>query len=159
MVWRYDIHIFLLDFAAYLTELMLMVMLILILMIGVVGLMRALKNDTKTLGIATSLVAPAITLTPIISSTEHRQGVDPAEWADRMAKIGVPISRPESVALAVGYLVDRGMEANGQGLLVQKDRVVDFERGLAKSREGWMGREMLDLFRGGREAPLFENKL
>jgi hypothetical protein len=39
---------------------------------------------------------------------------------------------------------------------VQADRFVDLERGLAKSREAWMGKEMLELFRGGRAAPLFD---
>ncbi|EER29613.1 hypothetical protein D8B26_003818 [Coccidioides posadasii str. Silveira] len=126
---------------------------------GIVGLMRALKNDTATLNIAVSVVAPAITVTPIISSPSKRKNVDPAEWAAHMEKIGVPINKPESVALAVAHLVDLGMKANGMGLLVQKDRMVDVERGIAKSREQWMSKEMLDLFRGGRTAPLFENKL
>ena len=47
------------------------------------------------------------------------------------------------------------MAANGAGIFVQADRMVDFER-LAKTREIWIGREMLDLFRDGRKAPLFE---
>ncbi|KAK2743886.1 hypothetical protein FQN57_004509 [Myotisia sp. PD_48] len=126
---------------------------------AIVGLMRALKNDTKTLNIAISVVAPAITLTPILSNPERRRNVDPAQWAGEMAKIGVPVNKPEIVGLAVGYLVQAGMKGNGQGLLIQKDRMVDFEHGLAKTRHIWMGKEMLDLFRGGRAAPLFENKL
>lgn len=39
---------------------------------------------------------------------------------------------------------------------MQADKFADLERGLAKSREKWMGKEMLDLFRGGRSAPLFD---
>ncbi|PGH12433.1 hypothetical protein AJ79_04269 [Helicocarpus griseus UAMH5409] len=126
---------------------------------GIVGLMRALKNDLAKLNIAISVVAPAITLTPIISKPGLHNNTDPAEWAASMTKIGVPINKVESVALAVAHLVNIGMQANGQGLLVQGDRMVEVERGIAKTREIWMGREMLDLFRGGREAPLFENKL
>ncbi|KAL1953935.1 hypothetical protein VTO42DRAFT_2013 [Malbranchea cinnamomea] len=126
---------------------------------GIVGLMRALKNDTATLNIATSVVAPGITVTPILANAERRKGTSPAEWAAQMAKIGVPINKPETVALAVAHLVSLGMQGNGQGILIQQDRMVDLEWGLAKSRETWMGKEMLDLFRGGRTAPLFENKL
>ena len=48
------------------------------------------------------------------------------------------------------------MAANGAGIFVQADRMVDFKRGLAKTREIWMEREMLDLFRDERKAPLFE---
>jgi hypothetical protein len=48
------------------------------------------------------------------------------------------------------------MRASGAGIFVQADKFVDLERGLATSREVWMGREMLDLFRGGRGAPMFE---
>ncbi|EEH36398.1 hypothetical protein PAAG_06816 [Paracoccidioides lutzii Pb01] len=126
---------------------------------GIVGLMRALKNDLAKHNIAISVVAPAITLTPIITSPSRRNNADPAEWAAAMAKSGVPINKPESVALSVAHLINLGMQANGQGLLVQKDRMVDVERGIAKTREIWMGKEMLDLFRGGRSALVTENKL
>jgi hypothetical protein len=33
------------------------------------------------------------------------------------------------------------------------------EGGIAKARSQWMSEEMLKLFRGGRNAPLFLNKL
>ena len=121
--------------------------------------MRALKQDTATLDIATSVVAPAITVTPILSGQGRRNNVNPQTWADSMSKVGVPINKAESVALAVAHLVGLGMEGNGAGILVQKDRMVNVEEGIAKSRGSWMGKEMLDLFRGGRTAPLFENKL
>lgn len=49
----------------------------------------------------------------------------------------------------------RGIKANGAGIMVQAGKFADVERGLARSREAWMGRGMLDLFRGGRTAPLF----
>ncbi|PGH08684.1 hypothetical protein AJ80_07805 [Polytolypa hystricis UAMH7299] len=127
---------------------------------GIVGLMRALKNDTATLNIAISVVAPAVTVTPILAQQNARARDEaPAVWAAELAKFGVPINKVESIALAVGYLVNLGIRANGMGLLVQADRVVDFEAGLARSRGVWMGREMLGLFRAGREAPIFENKL
>ena len=51
------------------------------------------------------------------------------------------------------------MGANGKGMLVQAGKVADVEEGIAKNRKVWMGAEMLELFRGGRSAPLFPNKL
>ena len=72
-----------------------------------------------------------------------------------MASHGVPLNKPESIALAVCWLFDQGMAANGAGIFVQADKFTNLERGLAKSRELWIGKEMLDLFRGGRTAPVF----
>jgi len=125
---------------------------------GIVGLMRALKNDTATLGIAISVVAPGITVTPILTGARET-GQSPEAWAKHMQKVGVPINSAESIALAVGHLVNLGIKGNGQGILIQADRMVDLEAGIAKTRNVWMGEEMLSLFRGGRTAPLFANKL
>ena len=124
---------------------------------GIVGLMRALKNDTATLGIAVSIVAPGITLTDIISGRKPSEPL--SDWAKRMRAEGVPINDPYEVAEAVVYLMSLGMEGNGKGLLIQAGRVADLEKGIAMSRKMWMGEEMLGLFRGGRQAPLFPNKL
>ncbi|KAJ9613951.1 hypothetical protein H2200_002087 [Cladophialophora chaetospira] len=124
---------------------------------GIVGLMRALKNDTAKLGIAVSVVAPGITLTDIISGRQPGESL--TDWAKRMRGVGVPINDPKEIAEAVVYLMSLGMGGNGKGLLVQAGRVADIEAGIATSRKTWMGEEMLRLFRGGREAPLFPNKL
>lgn len=124
---------------------------------GIVGLMRALKNDAAKVGIAVSVVAPAITLTPILSG--RKPGESLQQWAVRMRGEGVPINDPGEIADAVAYLLNEGMQANGKGLLVQAGRVADLELGLAKTRKLWMSEEMLRLFRGGRAAPLFDNKL
>lgn len=124
---------------------------------GVVGLMRALKNDLATLNIAMSVVAPAITLTPIISGRKPGQSLQ--DWAEKMRAEGVPINSPEEIARNVVWLMSLGQEGNGKGLLVQAGRTADLEAGIAKTRNQWMGQEMLDLFRGGRKAPLFPNKL
>lgn len=119
--------------------------------------MRALKNDTATLNISVSVVAPGITLTDIISG---RQPGEPlADWAKRMRAVGVPINDPAEVATTVVWLMGLGMGANGKGMLVQAGKVADVEEGIAKNRKVWMGPEMLELFRGGRTAPLFPNKL
>lgn len=124
---------------------------------GVVGLTRALKNDLATLGIAISVVAPGITLTPIISGRKPGQSLQ--DWAEKMRAEGVPINSPEEVARTVVWLMGLGAKGNGKGMLVQAGRVADLEEGIAKTRSAWMGDEMLRLFRGGRQAPLFPNKL
>ena len=76
-----------------------------------------------------------------------------------MRGLGVPINDPGEVATAVVWLMSLGMGANGKGMLVQAGKVADVEEGIAKNRKVWMGAEMLELFRGGRSAPLFPNKL
>ena len=127
---------------------------------GIVGLMRALKNDLATVDIAISVVAPGITITPILS--QERKGLaqrNIEQWAAGMEKVGVPINRAISVALTVAQLIQHGMKSNGKGILIQADRMADIESGIARSRSQWMGQEMLDLFRSGRNAPLFPNKL
>ena len=119
--------------------------------------MRALKNDTATLGIAISVVAPGITLTDIISGRKPEESLQ--DWGKKMRELGVPINSPLEIADCVVYLMSLGMQGNGKGLLIQGGRVADLENGIATSRKIWMGEEMLRLFRGGRNAPLFPNKL
>lgn len=127
---------------------------------GIVGLMRALKNDLATVDIAISVVAPGITVTPILSQGRidiKAGGID--EWAAGMQKLGVPINKAETIALAVAHLIHRRMASNGQGILIQANQMAEVEGGIAKARSQWMGEEMLKLFRGGRNVRLFPNKL
>ena len=124
---------------------------------GVVGYLRALKSDCATVGIALSVIAPGITLTPIILG--RRTGQTLQEWGKDMSDRGVPINNAETVGLTVANLMGQGMKANGSCVLVQANRMQELEGGIAKGRGQWMGKEMLDLFRGGRNAPLFPNKL
>ena len=127
---------------------------------GIVGLMRALKNDLAKLNIAISVVAPGITVTPILAQERKDLGTsDIDKWATGMQERGVPINKAESVALAVAHLIHKGSASNGQGILIQADQMAEIEGGIAKARSQWMGEEMLRLFRGGRDAPLFPNKL
>lgn len=118
--------------------------------------MRALKQECLKLSIAISVVAPAITITPILTANNRRMSAPPDVYAKEMAKLGVPINKPESIALAVCWLFNEGIKGSGAGIFIQADQFSDLERGLAKSREQWMGKEMLGLFRGGRTAPLFD---
>jgi hypothetical protein len=122
---------------------------------GIVGLMRALKQETAKLNISVSVIAPGITLTPILK--ENRDTVHSLDqWAVDMRGRGVPINSAESIASAVGYLINEGAKANGMGMLIQADKIGELEGGIAKSRKEWMGEEHLELFRGGRDAPLFQ---
>jgi hypothetical protein len=120
---------------------------------GIVGLMRALKAPCTKYSIAISVVAPGITITPMVTANNGTSS--PERFAAQIAKAGVPVNKPESIALAVCWLLNEGKAGNGAGIFVQADRFVDLEKGLAGSRERWMGKEMLDLFRGGREAGVF----
>lgn len=127
---------------------------------GLVGLMRALKNDLAKVNIAISVVAPGVTKTPILS--QERRDLQPQnidEWAVRMQKLGVPTNKMETIALAVAHLIQNGIQSNGQGILIQGDQMAEIEGGIARAKSLWMGEEMLKLFRGGRNAPLFPNKL
>ena len=124
---------------------------------GVVGYLRALKGDCAKVGIALSVIAPGITLTPIILGRRTGQTLD--EWGKEMGDRGVPINNAETIGLTVANLMGQGAKANGSGVLIQANRIQELEGGIAKARGQWMGKEMLDLFRGGRNAPLFPNKL
>ncbi|CZT16217.1 uncharacterized protein RCC_02059 [Ramularia collo-cygni] len=124
---------------------------------GVVGYLRALKGDCKAQGIAISVIAPGITLTGIVLGRKEGQSLE--EWGREMGGLGVPINSAETIGLCVGNLMGLGERANGRGILIQGETCVDVEAGIATSRERWMGKEMLRLFRGGRNAPLFPNKL
>jgi len=120
---------------------------------GIVGLMRAMKQELAKLNIAISVVAPGITVTPILEVNRKLESVE--GWAKKMRNHGVPINKAETIALAVCWLIDGGMSGNGKGLLVQENEIGELETGLAKTRKIWMGERMLSLFRGGRDAPLF----
>ncbi|KAF2737347.1 NAD(P)-binding protein [Polyplosphaeria fusca] len=122
---------------------------------GIVGLMRALKQECAKVNVSVGVVAPAITVTPILSSSNRDNSKTPEQHAEAMAGHGVPLNKPESIALAVCWMFDQGMAANGAGIFIQGDKFVDLERGLAKSREHWMSKDMLNMFKGGRNAPIF----
>lgn len=124
---------------------------------GVVGYLRALKSDCAKVGVALSVIGPGITLTPIVSGRKEGQSLE--DWGKDMGDRGVPINDAETVALTVANLMGQGAKANGSGVLIQANRIQEVEGGIAKTRQQWMGKEMLDLFRGGRNAPLFPNKL
>jgi hypothetical protein len=122
---------------------------------GIIGLLRSLRAETKKFNIGISVVSPAVTVTPMIATTQNAQTLTPEENAARLIKTGLAINRVETVALAVGHLINAGLRANGMGILVQGDAMVDLEEGYVKSRESWMGLHMFILFKGGLKADLY----
>ncbi|KAK3068749.1 hypothetical protein LTR53_013433 [Teratosphaeriaceae sp. CCFEE 6253] len=124
---------------------------------GVVGYLRALKADCASVGIALAVIAPGITLTNIILGRKEGQSL--LAWGEEMRGRGVPINDAETIAWTVAHIMGLGGRGNGNGYLIQGNRVQELEGGLARTRGQWMGEEMLGLFRGGRNAPLFPNKL
>ncbi|KAK5311446.1 hypothetical protein LTR93_011720 [Exophiala xenobiotica] len=119
---------------------------------GIVGLMRALKNDTATLGIAISVVAPGITLTDIVSG--RHAGESLTDWANRMHIVGVPINNPAEVANTVVYLMSQGIQANGKGLLIQAGRVADLEKGIRYVQEYLDGRRDVEFVPWRKKCPV-----
>ncbi|ETS83549.1 hypothetical protein PFICI_05425 [Pestalotiopsis fici W106-1] len=120
---------------------------------AIVGLLRSLKPEVPKVGVAISVVAPAITSTPMLGSLDGN--VTPAQAEARLTNLGVLVNRVESVALAVAHLINLGADSNGMGILVQGDRMRDVEKGYAKSRSTLLGKEMLDMFRQGSGKELY----
>ncbi|KAK6530507.1 hypothetical protein TWF694_003855 [Orbilia ellipsospora] len=114
---------------------------------GVVGLMRSLKNDVSKLNIAISVVAPAITVTPLLTKEGTR---NLSSEVETMTNFGVPLNKVETISTVTAWLLSLGQKGNGKGILCQADKLIDIEEGLAKSRSGWLGDEMLSYFRNGR---------
>jgi hypothetical protein len=112
--------------------------------------MRALKQETAKLHISIAVIAPAITVTPILSTGYREAGRDPSVYAAEMAQKGVPINKVESIALAACWIFNQGMAANGAGIFVQADRFVDL-RGVWRraGSVGWGRRCWICLGVGG----------
>ena len=69
--------------------------------LGAVGLIRALKQETAKLSTPIAVVVPVIMVTP----TEcHEAAKTLANYVAEMAKKGVPINKAESISLAVCWL-------------------------------------------------------
>lgn len=91
----------------------------------------------------------------MIATVDGGRALTPEENAARLRQTGLSINRVETVALAVGHLISLGLRANGMGIMVQGDAMVDVEEGYAKSRDAWMGVHMLTLFKSGLKADLY----
>ncbi|KAG9245367.1 hypothetical protein BJ878DRAFT_439532 [Calycina marina] len=121
---------------------------------GIVGLMRAIKSDALRLNIVVSVVAPGITVTPILGHTQESKET-PEELAKKYHDMGIPLNSADDVADAVVYLFAQGIKSSGKGLMIQAGKFADVEAGAAKGRKVWMGEEMLELFKSGRNTRAF----
>lgn len=97
-----------------------------------------------------SLVAPAITSTPLLSTPEKSFELNVASFV----AAGVPMNTPERIAEVVVW-VTGGKKGNGMGLMVQDGFVCDLEAGVAQSRAAWMGEGMANLYKGGKGVDVF----
>lgn len=107
------------------------------------GLVRSLSLRAPASNLSISLIAPSITLTPLLTSRRTSLSL----VATGLEEANVPTNTKEEVAEAVVWLVLRGSEANGVGLLVQEGECVDLERGLRESRGVWMGEKQVEKLR------------
>ncbi|KAI5474230.1 hypothetical protein MNV49_003868 [Pseudohyphozyma bogoriensis] len=119
---------------------------------GVVGLLRGLRYVAPKDKVAISLVAPAITTTPLLDTPEMKH----EDRSKVMLKAGIPLNTPRRIAEVVVWLAARGQAANGQGVLVQGGECVDLEAGIAKNRKAWMGETHARLYKGGSGKNVFE---
>lgn len=125
---------------------------------GVVGYMRALKGECRKVGIAISVIAPGITVTPMLLQG-LKEGETLESWRRDVSGRGLAINDVETIAFLVAHVMGLGEKTNGHGYLVQDNFIQEIEGGIVKSRGVWMGQSQLDLFRGGREAAGFKNKI
>jgi hypothetical protein len=56
-----------------------------------------------------------------------------------MQTLAVPINKAEMIALAAAHLIQKGMAANGRGILIQADQMAEIEGGIARPRRMLMG--------------------
>lgn len=116
---------------------------------AVVGLLRSLRYLGPRANVACSLIAPAITSTPLIVPDEARSRVDYRHVAQSMINGKVSVNTPEQVAEAVAYLAALGPKANGVGLSVIDGECVDLERGIARTARLWLSEKSEKAFRSG----------
>ncbi|KAM0747339.1 NAD(P)-binding protein [Meredithblackwellia eburnea MCA 4105] len=120
---------------------------------GVVGLLRGLRPTCLKDGVSVSLLAPAITSTPILSTQKDSF----AEVSRQLTNAGVPLNQPIDVARAFVHILNQSpSRANGMGVLIQGGLYTDLEFNVAKSRKYWMGEEMAKLYTGGKGFNVFE---
>jgi len=102
------------------------------------GLLRSLPRRATEFNIAVSLVAPSMTYTPGAFPGNFKPGKEAfEEMKEKMAKLGVQISSAYRCALAVAWLVNEGMGANGVSLLVDQDEITELEGELERARPAW----------------------
>jgi len=103
------------------------------------GLLRSLPRSAKPLNIAVSLVAPSMTYTPGAFPGNYKPGKEAFEvMKEKMGRLGVHISSAERCAEATAWLVELGMEATGEAVLVDADEVTELESEIERGKPRWL---------------------
>ena len=110
---------------------------------GLVGLMRSLRTSLINSKISISIVAPAMTDTPLLSTTH----ADPGQLLRSLEARGLPANRPEAVSQAVAWLVTKGLAANGLTLHIQAKEAIEIEQSIDDLMDVWMGKRHSDMTR------------
>ncbi|KDE05091.1 hypothetical protein MVLG_04531 [Microbotryum lychnidis-dioicae p1A1 Lamole] len=122
---------------------------------GCIGLVRSMRFLAPAQGVYVSCVAPAITMTPLISSSlpyvPGSQSIIQASVEKAFVSAGVPMNTPQHVANAVVYLMAEGSKASGKGILCQGGQYADLERGINASRDAWMSAMHARMYRSGNK--------
>jgi len=103
------------------------------------GLLRSLPRSAKSLNIAVSIVAPSMTYTPGAFVGSYKPGKEAfEEMKEKMRKLGVHISSAHRCAEATAWLVEMGMKASGEALLVDADEVTELESEIEAGKPRWL---------------------
>ena len=119
---------------------------------GVVALMRSLRHSLPKLGLAISVVAPAMTITNITKQFAK----DSDKYWDTLRKGGIAINTADAPAKAVCWLSSLGVGANGKGIFVQGNEFTELERTIALSRGTWMGQRAYKMYHGGGDLKIYD---
>jgi NAD(P)-dependent dehydrogenase (short-subunit alcohol dehydrogenase family) len=101
---------------------------------AVFGLMRALSVAPELAGanVATSLVAPGLTATKILSPSNKDPkdaGIEQEQVYQVADELGIPMQSPLEPAKTIAWLAAKGMGANGMAISTAEGLSVDVERG------------------------------
>ncbi|VUC37778.1 unnamed protein product [Clonostachys rosea] len=110
---------------------------------GVVGLMRALRSEVVNRNVTVNVVAPWLTITPMLLE----------DW---LAKWTLPKNTTSGVANALLLPIVRP-DINGKSFFVAGDKIIEFEDTLSEAEPQWMGQELCDNVREGQRILLGSN--
>lgn len=102
------------------------------------GLLRSLTGPCREKNIAISLVGPHITFTPGTFPDLYKPGYEAfKQMYDSLLPLGIRMSQSITCSHATAYLAVGGLEAAGQGLLIEGDEIHELEKELEKVRPDW----------------------
>lgn len=103
---------------------------------GVIGLMRALRQNAPADSINVGAIAPGGTQTRLFTS----------DAASAFRSLGIPVNKASSVALAAVYLASNPA-TNGKALTVIGDKFTEVEDSILATQHLWYGQYNTDMAR------------